>query len=335
MGSERAHRAAFAVPLAILLFASEAAFAQQQPSASDRETARALMAEGREKRDAGELAAALKAFQTADSIMHVPTTALEVARTQDKMGQLLEARETLLALLRTPPSPSDPPPFAEARKAAEALDADIAKRIPSLTVEATSDLPGPISIVVDDQNVAPNLVGVPRKVNPGKHTVIARAGGEEIRETVILALSENKRVTLRVAKKPPPKPKVEPTPQPGPSQGGEPEPTGAEEKRRVPLVSWIGFGVGGVGLLAGTITGVISISKTNSIEGCVGDECPRGAQDDIDSANTFATISNIGFGVAIAGAAVGLIGLFVLEPAPKRTSSSHVKFVGNGITGTF
>src|SRR5262249_49902102 len=87
MGSKRgrAHRAAFAVPLAVLLFASNAAFAQQ-PSASDRETARALMAEGRERRDAGDLAAALKSFQTADSIMHVPTTGLEVARTLDKMG---------------------------------------------------------------------------------------------------------------------------------------------------------------------------------------------------------------------------------------------------------
>ena len=58
MGSDRSRvmRAAFAMTLAGALVASVAspAFAQQ-PSASDRETARSLMAEGRDKRDAGDL----------------------------------------------------------------------------------------------------------------------------------------------------------------------------------------------------------------------------------------------------------------------------------------
>jgi hypothetical protein len=332
MGSRRS-RAAFAVPFAVLLFSSQSVLAQQQPSASDRETARALMSEGREKRDAGDLAAALKAFTTADSIMHVPTTGLEVARTQEKMGQYLEARETLIAVLRIPASPSDPAPFAEARKAAEALDADLAKRIPSLAVDATSEVPGPISIVVDDQAVAPNLVGIARKMNPGKHVVVAKAGGEEIREVVNLTPGDQKRVSLRVAKKPPPPPKPEPSAEPSP----EPDPSGGGEKRAVPLVSWIGFGVGGAGLLVGAVTGIISISKTNSIEGCVGNECPRNAQSDIDSANTFATISNIGFAVAIVGAAVGVVGMFVLKPPPKQTASTStfVTVGPTGVAGTF
>lgn len=334
MGSRggRARRAARAVPLAVFLLASSAAHAQQQPSASDRETARALMAEGRDKRDAGDLGGALKAFTTADSIMHVPTTGLEVARTQDKMGQLLEARETLLAVLRIAPRPSDPPPFAEARKAAEALDADLAKRIPSLAVEATSEVPGTISIIVDDQELAPNLVGVPRKMNPGKHTVVAKAGGEEIREAVTLAQSETKKVSLRVVKKPsPPPPKTEPAPQPTP----DPETPGAEGKRPIPVITWIGFGVGAAGLVTGSITGLVSISKTNDLEGCVGNECPRGTQDQIDSANTFATISNIGFGVAIVGAAVGLVGLFVLRPEAKPTSSARIMVGPGGVGGSF
>ena len=80
----------------------------------------------------------------------------------------VEAREQLIAVLRIPPQPSDPPPFAEARKAAEALDADLAKRIPSLVVEASSELPGPITVIIDEQTIAPNLVSIPRKMNPGK-----------------------------------------------------------------------------------------------------------------------------------------------------------------------
>ena len=71
MGSDRsrAWRAAFAIPFATILHASPA-FAQQ-PNASDRETARSLMAEGREKRDAGDLPAALKAFVAADPYQQV------------------------------------------------------------------------------------------------------------------------------------------------------------------------------------------------------------------------------------------------------------------------
>src|SRR5262249_27770672 len=53
-----------------------------EPSAVDRESARAYMAEGRQKRDAGDLKAALRAFQAADAVMHVPTTGFEVAKTE-------------------------------------------------------------------------------------------------------------------------------------------------------------------------------------------------------------------------------------------------------------
>lgn len=318
-----AGRAAFAMSLAAGLFASSPARAQQ-PTASDRETARALMAEGREKRDAGDLAAALKAFTTADSIMHVPTTGLEVARTQDKMGQLLEARETLLVVLRIAPQPSDPPPFAEARRAAEALDADLAKRIPTLVVEATSELPGPITVSIDEQTIAPNLVSVPRKMNPGKHVVVAKAGGEETRETISLAPNETKQIALRVVKKPPP------PPEPSPDLSVE------RPKRPIPLVTWIGLGVGAAGALTGTITGIVSISKTNSLEGCIGDQCPRDQQSTIDSASTFATIADVSFIVAGAGLAVAAVGYFVLRPPANKPAATGWVTVGpGGVAGTF
>jgi len=65
------------------------AVAAAEPSPADKETARGLMAEGRSGRDKGDLKGALKAFAAADSIMHVPTTGVEVARTQAALGQLV------------------------------------------------------------------------------------------------------------------------------------------------------------------------------------------------------------------------------------------------------
>ena len=61
----------------------------------DRETARTLMQQGRELTAKGDLKEALKRFKGADDIMHVPTTGLEVARTQAPLGLLVEARDTI------------------------------------------------------------------------------------------------------------------------------------------------------------------------------------------------------------------------------------------------
>ena len=89
--------------------------------------ARAMMADGRDLRERRDLKAALKSFQSADSIMRVPTTALEVARTQVALGQLVEARDTLHKLASLPESPSDPIPFRDARTEAERLDGELGR----------------------------------------------------------------------------------------------------------------------------------------------------------------------------------------------------------------
>ena len=101
-----------AVLLALLL---GCAVAQAQPSAAQKETARGLMAEGRELRDKGDLPSALTRFNAADALMGVPTTGFEVAATQAQLGKLVEARETLQRVLAIAVSPDDPEPFPEAR----------------------------------------------------------------------------------------------------------------------------------------------------------------------------------------------------------------------------
>lgn len=328
MGSDR-RRGVHAAAIALFVVATAGpAWGQAQPTAADRETARALMAEGREKREAGDLASALKAFTAADTIMRVTTTGIEVARTQERMGRLIEARETVQNVLRIPLQPSDPAPFLDARRAAEALDADLAKRIPSLVVEVTSELEGPITLTIDEQTIAPELIGIARKLDPGRHVVVARAGDGEARAEVNVLASETKRVALHIAKA-------------GPSVTSEPDAADADHgvegsSRRIPVLSLVGFGVGAVGLVAGSAAGIISISKKDSATAdCVGKECPRSAEADLDSANTFATISNIGFGVALAGAAVGLVGLFVLRPAELSPPAAArvTPYIGAGRAG--
>jgi hypothetical protein len=91
-----------------------------------------MMDEGLARRDAGDHRGALAQFEGANAIMHVPTTGLVVAREQVALHLLVEARDTLKAVLRTPPAADEPDVFRAAREAAEELDRVVADRIPSL-----------------------------------------------------------------------------------------------------------------------------------------------------------------------------------------------------------
>ena len=98
MGSRRVRLTMTATAVATLLAAPGAS---AQVSAADRETARSAMQEGRDLRDKGDLKGALQRFKTADDIMHVPTTSLEVARAQVALGLLIEALDTIAAIRKT------------------------------------------------------------------------------------------------------------------------------------------------------------------------------------------------------------------------------------------
>ena len=79
-------------------------------------------------------------------------------------------------------------------------------------------------------------------------------------------------------------------------------------------LAYVGFGVGAAGLVVGAISGVLAIDAASAArEGCDADNiCPTENEEDADRATTFAHVSTIGFVAAGAGAAVGLVALFVL-----------------------
>lgn len=125
MASERRRRVPQTLMAALLCFSAPA---WAEPDESQKESARNLMAEGRELREAQDLRGALVRFQTADEIMGVPTTAYEVAATQAELAMLVEARATLRRLLAMPVREDDPEPFRVARTRARQLDAELAER---------------------------------------------------------------------------------------------------------------------------------------------------------------------------------------------------------------
>ncbi len=306
---------AFSTTLATVLVAS-ASPAWADPSLSDRETARSLMDDGDAKRDKADFKSALKSYEAADAIMHVPTTGLEVARVQAQLGLLLEARETLGRVMRLPPKAGEPAPFTAARKTAEAFSAELGARLSSVTVVVTNGDPTqPTQVVFDGESVPAAAAQAARKVNPGRHAIMVRSGAVEKKEDVTVNEREARTVTVDLK----PVMVVEAV-KPAESSTGSPLPK---------ILMFGGFGVGVVGFGVGTVAGLMSISKVSDVrKDCVGDVCKPGRQPDIDAAKSLGTVSTVAFVFGGAGIAAGVVGLVLsrknAKEPPAGTTASAV-----------
>lgn len=290
-------------------------------TASDKETARSLMKQGDQALAAADYSSALKAYEAAHDIMRVPTTGLALGRAQEKAGQLVEARDTWLAVQRMPVNAGEPAIFSQAREQAARGAAALSPRIPSLTVRAAGLLEGVTpEVTINGSPLRASVLGLARKANPGDYAITAKAPGcRDVSRNEKLAEGENKVVELAFAD-------CRPVAAPASADGADAKKTisttelqrdrAMQQPSRV--LMWVGFGVAGAGVLAGSITGMMSLGKASSAKDvCNGQRCPPSAQGDIDDSKSLANISNIAFGVG----AVGLgVGFWQLVAQPKAES---------------
>ena len=309
------------------------------PSAADRETARWLMQEGRDLRDKGDMKGALRRFQGADSIMHVPSTGLEVARAQVALGLLVEARDTIAAIRKTTPKPNEPEQFKDARTNADKLDAALEGRVPAITIAVKGAGEGDTAAVtIDDVEVPAEVVGLPRRVDPGHHVIVAKTAHGEGKQEIDISEGQQQDVGVTL---------VATTPQPGetPVQtppAEEPPPPPPTTSHGPTVLTWAGVALAGAGVAAGTVTEIVSMSKKSTIEQACGPEkvCGPSEYATLNSANTFATISTIAFAAAGAGAGVALVSLIlghstVSAPAaqPPAEALRITPWIGVGTAG--
>lgn len=297
---------------------------------TERDMARALMDEGDAKVEKKDLEGALRAYRAAHVIMGVPSTGIEVARTEEKLGHLVEAHKTALEVARSPEKPGEPKPFTEAREAAKKLAAELELRVPRITV-VVQGVPesAPVEVKIDGVLLPSEAARDAQPVNPGKHEVSAAATGlPPVSKEVEVAEAQRLRVALALGDA-------------AASGGG-----GDKPGRRVSPLVYVGFGVGGAGLIAGTVTGVLSLSRAGTVEDlCPAGTCPtQAALDEAtpvnDSAKTLANVSNVAFALAVVGVGVGVAGIFLsggeAKKSPEQTSLRlNVGPTGIGLVGRF
>jgi hypothetical protein len=298
--------------------------AAAEPSEADRASARALAAEGYDALERKDYAKAVDRFRHADALVHAPTISVDLARSLVGLGRLVEASERYQLVLREGLPKNAPASWKKALDDAQAEAADLEPRLAWIVIHVMGPLDPEVTINGD--KVPEGAIGARRAADPGSCTVRATADGFEPEEQTIALQEGGEQTVTLVLKRAPAGPKPAAEPQAGPAQATPAKP----DNSRIP--AWVAYGVGGAGLIVGSITGVLALGAHSNLEA----ECPSGEcqpHDDAEHAqmsselsryHTFGTISGIGFGVAIAGAATGTVLLLTGSKEKSRPAKAAI-----------
>lgn len=245
---------------------------QDAAPVQDEATTRAREAyeRGRAAFTAGNFQEALTAFQEAYAAKPHPTVLVSVAECQERLEQWPATVATLEQYLRDSPEARD-------REAMEAKIAAIRARPAVLNV--TSEPPG-AKIFLDGTDTG-KATPSELEVSPGDHTVkLTLEGHVDAEEQVTVSFGERRDMPLTLD-----------TPEPDDTTPATPPEERVSEG--TPAALYVGIGLTGIGVVAGTVFGIMALSEKSDF-----DDNP--SADIADRGDRFALIADISFGVAVA-----------------------------------
>ena len=333
-------RAGAAACLAVLLVTRAAAAA---PPSENVATARELYKQGADALDAHDVKTAVTKLKSAWSLVQTPVIGFDLARAYLATGQLVDAREAALAVMRIPVAFDETDRSRRARDEAAKLAEALAKRIPHVTIRIEGKEVEQATIKLDGIVIPRDALTVARQANPGAHTAtIDVEDGRHAEGTVTVAEGESKELVLTVPA---------PAPKPPPDvKGDSPKhdvvvapPPDTRPRERVTYVSplvWVGAVTTGAGLALGAITGAVALGAASTVSAhCnvltkdgVG-VCPPQYASDLSTGNTAAALSTVGFIAAGVGAGVLVTGILLSGKRDAPASAARVVPMLGGTMG--
>jgi len=331
-------------------------------SDQERTAARSLATEGATAFEQERFQDAADLFGKAESLMHAPPHLLFLARSEAKLGRLVRAREAYLKVVKETLPSSAPKAFRDAQAAAASELKQVEPKIANLTLLVEGgDAATDVAVTVDGNVLPAVLVGVPQPLDPGAHRVEAGATGlRAAPQTLTLTDGEKKSVVLTLtaapgagplvaaAATPTAAPAAPPAPAPvatAPAAGGPPAADRHEgsSKSGLRIGSYVGFGVGALGLIGGTVFTLQSASKRKDADkkfaacggdaGCTVGNPLSGEVDQLDhDANSARTLGIVGFALGGVGVAAGVT-LLILSSGADEEHASVVPWLGPGSAG--
>ncbi|MEI9949003.1 MAG: PEGA domain-containing protein [Pseudomonadota bacterium] len=285
-------------------------------SAENTAAARTLGIQGVQLADAGQCPEAIEKLTRAEALHHAPTILGRLGECQVNVGEVVTGTENLNMVVREVLPATAPKVFHDAQDRAQKVLTAALPKIAHLLIRLS---PGDLkaNVAVAGKPVPAALLGAERPTDPGTYQVTASAEGyKPASTTVTLAEGAHQDITLQLEKDPNAVSALPPSTTGAvavtSAEGSVPEP--GAKKSKAP--AYVAFGVGAAGLVAGGITGALALGKAS--------DCPNkvcDSQSDLDSAKTMATLSTIGFGVGIAGVAVGTILLLTASNGSEKVAT--------------
>ena len=274
--------------IALIAFASPA-----HAQTETMDSAKALYVEGKQLRDAGNLAGSLEKLEAAHALYPTAVTALEVGRALALLGRIAKAVEVLRSVERINVRPTESQKSDDARAEAKRLLAMYRARLGRLVVRTERARGADSHLRVDGEIVAANAfqgddvsnaAQASIELDAGPHVVSLERGSEKVSEDVVLHEGDVVTIALHLAELPraPFAPATAVIALQPPSRGGS-----------FPVLAYAGFGVGAAAAALGTTTGVLTLARATTLKReCAPDgACPSGS--DLTSARTLGTVSTL------------------------------------------
>lgn len=309
-------------------------------SAQDDDTlreARGKFQKGLELKHAGDFGSALKLFREVGQIKMTPQVRYHIATCEENLGQLVAALGGYeLALAQS--EGMHPDFIAEVQGSIDELNA----RIPKLSIERAQGSEA-AQIQLDGVQLGENSIGGETPVDPGPHTVTAKAPGfADYQKTVTVSEGTAEVVSVELVKLQKDRDEAE---------SGD-VPLASSQKDFGPW-PYVAGGVGAAGLiLGGSLLGV-SLGKFGKQKDlCGGDvkDCraPDSDRDEVDKlgkqASAFEAGGWIGIGVGVVGLGAG-VAMLVMSSGEKETDPAQARLrfrpysigsdAGLSLTGSF
>jgi hypothetical protein len=205
------------------------------------------------------------------------------------------------------------------------------KRLPRLTLKLEPAAGKDAKVERDGVEIGAATLGLPVPVNPGAHAIVVHAPKHEdkkytieVKESQVAELVVGMGTALPDAPPPPATAAREPLPKQPTSSGGK-------------TAGFALLGVGGIGIAAGAVTGIMALGKKSSVQDhCTADPgggvaCRDAAGvDAASSGRTLATVSTVAFAVAAVAVGVGAFLVFTSHDGSKTVTALGPSVVPGG-----
>jgi hypothetical protein len=335
--------AAATATVAMLASTTRAAFAQGgpvgpgDPGPAASSPARALFFEARKLMADGRWSEACPKLEESERLDAGKGTEFNLAECYEHVGRLASALALYERVAVASHTDNMPAHEARARTRAEAL----APRVPWVVVVVPEASRADRLEVIRDGELLPAAAWSVRvHVDPGRHTIAARAPGRVPWESAV-DLAEGASQTVEVpplaSVEPPPTPTVEtpvpapapPAPAPAPAQPAEDASTAGRTQRTIAIV--VG-GAGAASVVAGTVFGALSLVAHNQSDTwCdrTSNQCTQ--QQGVDARNTAIDRGNVATWLFIAGGVAVSAGTVLWLSAPSARSTPALGVSASGV----